>query len=122
MESVHSAGQYLVLSIAELGSYPEGLRGSIVVLDFSGNQAGFGLEEEPAAKPVAARAKRPAAGARSRGGTAAGKQQQQKQKQKQGKAAAKPRGGSSSKGGAKGTSTTAAAEEDLGRPAKRSRR
>lgn len=48
-ESVHSAGQYLVAAVAELGpSYPDSLNGSIVVLDFAGEGFGAALPESPA--------------------------------------------------------------------------
>ncbi|KAL4422825.1 hypothetical protein ABPG75_009022 [Micractinium tetrahymenae] len=48
-ESVHSAGQYLVAAVAELGpSYPDSLNGSIVVLDFAGEGFGAALPEAPA--------------------------------------------------------------------------
>jgi hypothetical protein len=69
-ESVHSAGQYVVCSVAEQGSYPEGASGSLVVLDFGGT----GLGVSPAPSPSTAATARAAA-------QPGGKQQQQQQQQ-----------------------------------------
>lgn len=52
IEAVHSAGHYAVMAVAPLQSYPEGLNGSLVVLDFS--QEGFGLSEAQRAQQAQA--------------------------------------------------------------------
>ncbi|KAL4857432.1 Queuine tRNA-ribosyltransferase accessory subunit 2 [Chlorella vulgaris] len=69
-ESVHSAGQYVVCSVAEQGSYPEGASGSLVVLDFGGTGLGVSPTPSPSTAATARAAAQPG-----------GKQQQQQQQQ-----------------------------------------
>ena len=52
IESLHSAGQYLVLAASDLGGFPEGVNGSLIVLDFAGGP-GFGCSTEPATRGTA---------------------------------------------------------------------
>ena len=75
IESLHSAGQYVVLAVSELGALPGGVTGSLVVLDFAGG-AGFGCSTEPAREQVRGRA-------RGGGAGGSGRQQQQGQRAKQ---------------------------------------
>ena len=99
VESVHSAGQYLVAAVTPAASFPEGLNGALVVLDFGG--AGFGCQAEAA--EAAAGGSRSKAGRRKQQqdaarrqrapGTKAGKVGKRKQRQEQGLAAAQAAGG-----------------------------
>ena len=45
LEAAHSAGHYVVMTVAELESYPDGPSGALIVLDFSGQ--GFGSNLNP---------------------------------------------------------------------------
>ncbi|KAL4448863.1 hypothetical protein ABPG77_007580 [Micractinium sp. CCAP 211/92] len=91
-ESVHSAGQYLVAAVAELGpSYPDSLNGSIVVLDFGGEGFGAAPPEAPAR-------------ATPRGTPHTEQQQQEEQRRGRG-----PRQQGSSKAGGAGKRSAAAA-------------
>ena len=139
IESLHSAGQYLVLAASDLAGFPEGLNGSLVVLDFAGGP-GFGCGAEPAGRGRAKGSSSGGGGAARRGrqtkqqqhaeqqaeqqaepGGKGGKrkrqQQEGEQQQRQRKGKSKGRGRAAQRGG-----KAAAAEEEVGPSRKRSRR
>ena len=131
---MHTAGQYVVLSVAELGSYPHGLNGSIVVLDFGGRGLG-GPGELAAATPDPVPApeqqeQEQRGGRQRRGGSAASKQRKddKEEEEEEGKHSksrrrAKPnkrQGGSRAKG--KAPATQAATDDEAGPSRKRGKR
>lgn len=140
-ESVHSAGQYLVAAVAELGpSYPDSLNGSIVVLDFAGEGFGAAPPERPAR--AAPRGKRPAeqqqqegrgpqqrgsskasrAGKRSAGVAAGSTQRKVNKGAKSGKARAAAKPSSGGRGSGRRQQAAPAADEEAGPSRKRGRR
>ncbi|PRW32830.1 hypothetical protein C2E21_8028 [Chlorella sorokiniana] len=135
IESLHSAGQYLVLAASELGGFPEGLNGSLVVLDFAGGP-GFGCSAEPAGRGRARSGTSGGGGGRRRQGQQPKQQQAEQQEDPSGKSGKRKKqqegeqrrrqGKGKSKAGssqaARRSTTAAAAEEEPGPSRKRGRR
>lgn len=130
IESLHSAGQYLVLAASDLGSLTEGLNGSLIVLDFAGG-AGFGCSAEPAMRGRARPGTGSSGSARQRQGRQPKQQEEQqepggkrKKQQEEGKQRRQRKGKGRAAAGpaARRGSKAAAAEEEPGPSRKRSRR
>ena len=133
IESLHSAGQYLVLAASDLGNLTEGLNGSLIVLDFAGG-AGFGCGAEQAARGRARPGTASSGSARQRQGRQPKQQEEQQEpvgkdgehrkQQEEGKQR-RQRKGKGKAGGSQAArrgSKAAAAEEEPGPSRKRSRR
>lgn len=134
IESLHSAGQYLVLAASDLGGFPEGVNGSLIVLDFAGGP-GFGCSTEPATRGTARAGAGSGSGQRQRrqakqqseqqdeaGGKRAKrvKQQEGEQQRRQAKGKGKAKGGGGRTAAQRGSKV--AAEEEPGPSRKRARR